>query len=418
MGFNFDITAAQQITKVRYTDKKIQDLAYTDPLFAMLPKDEDKGGTSYVGAIRSAVGSAISPSDTVAFTTGGSSKYNQWTCNYSTLFGSANITGVAIDRAKGDANALVDAMTGEFDGLFIGLGMTIAGFLYSNGGGSIGQISASSSVSNKVITLANPSLAVNFWQGQILNLASDDGSLQATGGGGAGVRSGSVTVDSVDPVVGTIGVTASTWATGIAAAAVNDYIFNQGTYGNVPFGLAGWLPNDLNRPLTTDSFNGVNRSKDSRLAGAYYFGNGNPYSESIVTLATLIARYGGGKKGLKGFVNYLDFNQIVKEQMGKVQIVTETAFKNPQIGFSGVKILGAAGEVDLYPSAMVPQGLAWLLTIDTWLVPSVGKVPRVFTDDGSTWLRNSGADSYQLRAGTRGWTTYCSNPPHNGVVRF
>jgi hypothetical protein len=409
MGFNFDITAAQQITKVRYTEKKIETLAFVDPLFAMLPKKEDAGGTNYTGAIRSAVGSAISPSDTTAFTTGGSSIYNQWVCQYSNLFGSANITGTAIDRAKGDANALVDAMTGEFDGLFIGLGMTISGFLYGNGGGAIGAIGT---VSGNTIQLANPSLAVNFWQGQILQVSADDGT------GGGGVRTGTATVKSVDSVTGILTSTSATWATAIASIANGDSVFNQGSYNAVPFGLAGWIPPFDKRPTSTDSFNSVNRSVDSRLAGAYYNGNGNPFSESLVQLATLIARYGGGKKGMKAFVNFLDFASIVKEQMGKVVIATDTAFKNPQIGFKGVKLIGANGEIDVYPSSMCPQGKAWMLEMDTWLLPTVGKLPRVFSDDGSTWLRNSGADSYQLRAGSRGWTSYCADPSHNGVVTF
>lgn len=414
MGFNFDITAAQQIVKVRYTDKTVETLSFTDPLLGMMPKKEGIGGANYTGAIRSAVGSAISPSDVTAFTTGGSSVYNQWVCQWATLFGSANVTGTAIARTKGDPNSFVEAITGEFDGLFIGLGMTLSGFLYGNGGGAIGQISSTSlPVSQATITLADPSLAVNFWQGQILNSSADDGT------GGAGARAGSVTVGSVDPVAGTVGVTATNW-TGITNVAAGDYLFNQSSYNAVAPGLLGWIPPYNKRPASNDSFNGVNRSKDGRLAGAYYFGQGNPYSESLVQLATLMARYGAGKNGkpLKGFVNYLAFANIVKEQMGKVVIATDTAFKAPQIGFQGVRLMGANGPVDIYPSSMCPQNQGWILELDKWLIPSEGKLPRVFTDDGNTWLRGAGADTYQLRAGSRGWTTYCSDPSHQGVVTF
>lgn len=415
MGFNFDITAAQQITKVRYTDKTVETLSLQDPLLGMMPKKDGIGGANYTGAIRSAVGSAISPSDATAFTTGGSSIYNQWVCSWGTLFGSANVTGTAIARTKGDPNAFVEAITGEFDGLFIGLGMTLAGFLYGNGGGAIGQISSSSSTGAQIITLADPSLAVNFWQGQILQASADDGT------GGAGVRTGTVTVGSVDPVLGQVGVTAAAWTTGISACVAGDYLFNQGSYNATPPGLAGWIPDDQHRPTSTSAnFNGVARYADSRLSGAYYFGNGNPYSESLVQLATLMARYGAGRNGkpLKGFVNYLAFAQIVKEQMGKVVLATDTAFKAPQIGFDGVRLMGANGPIDIYPSSMCPQNHAWILEMDKWLIPSEGKLPRVFTDDNQTWLRGAGADTYQLRAGTRGWTTYCSDPSHQGVVRF
>jgi hypothetical protein len=415
MGFNFDITAAQQITKVRYTDKTVETLAFSDPLLGMMPKKEGMGGANYTGAIRSAVGSAISPSDTTAFTTGGSSIYNQWVCQWGTLFGSANVTGTAIARTKGDPNAFVEAITGEFDGLFIGLGMTLTGFLYGNGGGSIGQINSTSTPStSQIIQLADPSQAVNFWQGQILNASTDDGT------GGAGILTGTVVVGSVDPITGNIGVTASNWS-GITSIAASCYLFNQGSYNATPPGLAGWLPDDQHRPtVSSPNFNGVPRYVDSRLSGAYYFGNGNPYSESLVQLATLMARYGAGKNGkpLKGFINYLAFAQVVKEQMGKAVIATDTAFKAPQVGFTGVRLMGANGPVDIYPSSMCPQNHGYILEMDKWLIPSEGKLPRVFTDDNQTWLRGAGADTYQLRGGTRGWTTYCSDPSHQGVVRF
>ena len=412
MGFNFDITAAQNIIKVRYTDKKVETLAYKDPLVGMMPKDEDQGGLNYTGAIRSAIASSISPSDTTAFTTGSASVYNQWICQWKTLFGSANITGAAIDRAKGDANTLIDGMTGEFDGLFIGLGMVLGTWAYGNGGGSIGQISAGSNVGTATITLANPSQAVNFWQGQILQTSVDDGT------GGAGVDTGGngyVTVAKVDPVLGTITATGN-WNAGITGTAASHYIFLNGGYNGAFPGLAGWLPDVNHRPGGADSFNGVNRSVDGRLAGAYYQGNGNPFSESLIQLAIYIGRYSGAPD--VGFVNWLDFASILKEQQGHVVIATESAFKSPQIGFKGVTLMAPTGEIKIFPSTFCPQGTGYLLTKDTWLMPSAGKVPRVFSDDGNTWLRASGSDAFQLRGGTRAVTTYCSDPAKNGVVTF
>lgn len=412
MGLTFSINDAQAITKIRYTDKTIATLATVDPLLGLMPKDEDGGGKNYQGAIRSAVGSAISPVDTTAFTSGGSSVYNAWTCNYSTLFGSANITGTAIERAKGTSKSLVDAMTGEFDGLFIGLGTTAAGFAYGNGGGSIGQIANSSSTASATITLANPSLSLNFWQGQILNASADDGT------GGAGVMSGSVTVLAVDHTIGTLTVTAASWATGISSITNTSYLFNQGSYNAAAAGLAGWLPPYNKRPTAGQLFNGVDRSVDSRMAGAYYNGQGNPFSSSLVKLSTNIARYGGGKKGMKAFVNFLDFAAIVDEQMGKAVISTDTAYKMPQVGFQGIRLIGANGPVDVYPTSLCPQGTGYVLEMPTWLCVSVGKLPKVFMDDGNTWLRGAGADTFQLRAGSRGFTFYCSDPSHNGVVTF
>ena len=409
MGINFDTGYATAIYKQRYTDSKIETIAFKSALLAMMPKDPNYGGSNFVGAIRIAVTTARSALPTTAYTAGSPSTYERWTCAWENDYASANITGQVIDQARGNSNAMVDALVSEFDGAFIALGQSLGAALFENGGGAIGIVSAGSNVGSATITLSNISNVVNFQVGQILQAATDDGSASP----GAGVLSGTVTLTGVNVNTGTLTV-ATTWSGGIASIAAGNYLFNQGDYGAKVIGLAGWLPNT--DPGNSDSFNGVNRSVDpARLAGARYTGNGAPYSESITELLALVNRIGGHPD--KMFCNPLDYANIVKELGSRVIYTTETAFNNPQIGFRGIEYATPFGVMNILQDPYCPQGQAYALQMDTWLLPSMGKVPKVAGEDvdGLDWLRVPNDDAYQARFCYRA-TSYCKAPGWNGVV--
>lgn len=420
MGLNFDVTAATPILKNRYTDMKIETLAFSSPGLGKMPKKTDGGGLQYVGAVRNAVTSAVSALDTVAFVTGSASAYQQWQCPWKYAYASGNLTGSAIDQANGDMDSLVEAMTSEFDGAFIALGIHAGAALYGNGGGAIGQLNGGS-VGGTTVTLLNTSLIVNFYVGQLIQASVDDG----TGGGGLRSAGATNTLTGVDINLGTL-TSAGNWNTAIAAIGVSDFLFNQGDYNAKFAGLAAWIPDTGHRSGSqwTGAFNNVVRTSDPvRLGGVAYSGKGAPKSESMIQTAALVGRIVGAAAG-KGkmdlfLCNPLDYADIVKELSTRVQYVTETAYNNPQIGFDGVKVATQYGNITILADPFCPQGNGWLLSTSTWLLISMGKLPKVLGAgiDGQEWLRTAGADSYQLRVGYRA-TTYCSAPGWNGSTLF
>ena len=410
--YGFDTTAASGILKNRYTTMRIQTLAFKSALLALLPKDTEQGGTAYIGAIRSAVGSTASHTATTSFTTTPNtcSIYNQWTCPYTDSYSTANVTGGAIDRTKGEANALVDAMVSEFDGAFIDIGQMLGQDLFGNGGGSYGQISTTSNPATPTITLANPSQIVNFSQGQILQVSQDDGT------GGNSVRTGTVTVSAVDINLGTITCTGN-WTAGIAACVAGDFLFQQGNYDGAYAGLAGWLPAYNARSGLGTAFNGVVRSADPvRLAGVAVNGAGNPKDVSLIKATSLIQRWGGRPDYV--VLNPLDYSSIVTAATSRIVYTTVQSFDNAQLSFKASELATEYGMLTLVTDVFCPVGTCYLLQMDTWLMPSMGEVPRVWGTgvDGLEWLRGSG-DSFQLRCVARS-TTYCSAPGKNGVLTF
>lgn len=406
MGFNFDINAATPILKNRYTDKKIQTLAFKSALLAIMPKDTSQGGQQYVGAIRSAIGSTASHTDTTAYAAGSSSIYNQWLCPWAYGFASANVSGSAIDQSKGDPNALVDAMVSEFDGAFIDLGQMLGSDLFGNGGGAFGQISSGSNVATHTITLTDISKIFNFVVGQIVQSSADDGT------GGAGVRVGTGTLTGVDIILGTLTLGAN-WNVSITGCTASDYLFQSGNYNGAFAGLQGWCPDANNRANLATSFNGVVRSADPiRLAGGYYQGKGAPKNETLMKACALAQRMNGRPDYC--VVNPMDYADIEMNLTGKVSYQTVEAFENAQVSFDAIRLATPYGMVTLLMDIFCPLGNFWLLELDTWLLPSCGEVPRVAGEgvDGLQWLRSATSENYQMRAKYIA-STYCSAPGKN-----
>ena len=126
----------------------------------------------------------------------------------------------------------------------------------------------------------------------------------------------------------------------------------------------------------------------------------------------------GGKPSIC-VCNPLDYVDIEKDMGSRVTYTTETAFGHPQIGFPGFKIATAYGMLTILTDVFCPAGQAYLLNLEEWLMPSMGKIPKVIGQgtDGLDWLRAAGSDAYQMRACYRA-ATYCAAPGHQGVVVF
>lgn len=405
----FDITAATPILKQYYTPMKVETLVFTSPALAFMPKDTGGSGSAYIGAIRSSITSAVSNTDTTAFTADGNSQYKQWTCPWRNGYARALVSGEAIDKCGNDRGSFVRAVISETEGTYMAIGQQIGAALYSNGGGSLGKL-GSGTVGSTTLTLANPSDAIKFRPGQILKASPTDGTSGS-------VRAGSVTLTAVDLFTGVL-TASGNWSAGIAAIVNTDYLFADGDFGLAFQGIPAWIVNNTRRTagVLSTSFNGVDRTVDPvRLAGVPYTGNGAPKKESLIQLGMMLARMGA--KPTHVLLNHLDFADIVKDLTTNTQIVTETAYKNPQIGFSAIEYVAPFGTVKIVTDPFCPQGIGYVLDMKTWKLPSMGQVPKVDFIDKLNWLRLAGADSYEFRTLYR-CATYCSMPGHNGVVEF
>lgn len=421
-----DISAINAVLKQRYTKKQLNTISFADrPGLAAIAKDTNGGGANLVVGIRNSLpqtrSATFANAQAASTYAAGPSTYNSWTITWFSDYGTANITGQVIDQAKGDENALVDAVVSEVDGMIENLANSAAVVLYHNGGGARGSISANATypTSGNTIQLATPDDVTNFALNMCVQLSSDDGTGGAgvtTGGGGNNVGF----IVGIDYDQGLLTLSASlnganaNWTTVFNGAASGYFIFAQGDYNKFPAGYSGWLPSTA--PGSGDSFYGVNRSKDpTKLAGVRVAGNGAAYEETAITAMTRVGRMGGKPKVC--MVNPTDWSAIEKSQQGRVVYNRVDSFDDPEIGFKSLVITGPKGPVDFVSDVYCPTGNGYLLQPDTWLFYSMGEIPRIIEEDGLRMLRSATSDAYEVRGVWRG-APACTAPGWNGHISW
>jgi hypothetical protein len=176
-------------------------------------------------------------------------------------------------------------------------------------------------------------------------------------------------------------------------------------------GFAAWLP--ITAPTGGDTFFGVNRSLDvQRLAGVTFDGRALSLEEALLQGTGRVALNGGRVD--TGICSYATYTALIIALGAKVQYVDE---RIGEIGFRGVEVNGANTVMSVFPDRNCPDGLVYLLEMDSWVLRSQNPAPHILKYmDEIEILRVPGVDSAELRVGFYG-NFYTTRPGHNGVVQ-
>lgn len=401
-----DMTTFDAALKEHYTAQMIENLVYKkNPLLALLPKYEGFGGRNMPMPL--IYGNPQNRSATFSNASSGTteSAVEAFTLTRVKNYSLAFVDGETLEASKGDKNAFLDALTTEIDGAFQSLANDIAFGLGRDSSGYKAQVNAEpSEASTTVITLKNSEDIVGFEVGQdiVIHSAKSGGSqrIYATGVSNA-------LISAVDRSAGTITINTAYDSNGTIAA--DDYIFVNGDRGSKISGLEDWIPDSA--PSST-AFFGVDRSIDTnRLGGVRTTGTSMPIEEALIEGAMDVGREGGDVD--YAFMNFNQYKKLCKSLGSKVQYVDLDV--NGVIGFRGVQVHGAHGTINVLPDRNIRDSRAYLLSMDSWKLASLGPLARLLNADGNKLLRQSSADAYEVRVGSYAQLG-CRAPGHNGVV--
>ncbi len=260
-------------------------------------------------------------------------------------------------------------------------------------------------MASPTITLANINDVVNFEVGMVLNTSTADGTSGAK-------KAGTVTLTAVDRDAGTL-TASGNWTAGIATAAVNDYIFQNGDFEATKQGLSGlaaWIP--AVAPTAGDSFFGFDRSVDPvRNAGVRYTaGAGGPIEETLIQCAARLAREGGKPDTV--VMNPIDVANLIVALGSKVIYDRSSSVDMPDIGFKLPSIVTPSGPLEIISDLNCPQGRGWMLTLKTWSFETLLGAPRILNLDGNDMRASATSDSYIFRIGYYG-NLFCEAPGWN-----
>lgn len=320
-----------------------------------------------------------------------------------------------MEQTKTNAGAFVDAAKLQMDGGFRNLTNNIAFEIFGDGTGTRGIIGSATAVGSLyTITLSNPQAIVAFEVNMLLvNFLNSAGTISA-------ISATTGLVTAVNRASGVITVQASatdaSWTTAGQSLGINGDIvagaINTGTSICLA-GLAAWLPKTT--PSNTDSFWGVNRSSDpTRLAGCRFDASSQTIEEGMTNALAFLNRE-GGKPDL-AVMDFASYAALVNALGAKVQYV-QVDHDEVEVAFEGITFQSAYGRVTVLADRSCPAQTCYLLTMNTFKLRSLGKVPHILTYgmEGLEGLRVGNADALEIRIAYYG-NLICSAPGWNCVV--
>lgn len=406
--------------KELYTDNKdyMKDLVYKEnPFFALVPKNESPDGFAgkYI-PVPLEYGNPQGRSHTFA-----TAQANQTAAALVSYFvyviqdyQLVTIQNLLMEQTKSNAGAFVDAAKLQMDGGFQSISNNVASELFGDGAASRGIIGAFSNVGTAwSLTLASPSDVVKFEVGMVIVASSTNGSAPSVD---------FMTILTVNRISGVITGTGSD-ATPDAQWAIGSFLSVQGdlpaggatTTGSflALSGLAAWVPKVS--PGGGDNFWGVNRSADpTRLAGLRYDASALTIEEGITNALALANREGAKPDYM--IIDFASYGALINSLGAKVQYV-QIEHDEVEVAFEAVCFHSAYGKVMVIADRSCPAQTAYLLTLNTWKLRSLGKVPHILTYgmEGLEGLRVGNADALEIRIGYYG-NLICSAPGWNMVV--
>ncbi len=423
-------TSTNQVAALKelYKDSNeyMKDLVYKEnPFFALVPKDESPDG--FAGKyIPVPIEYGVPQGRSHTFT---NAQNNQTATQLASFFvyvisdyQLVTITNLLMEQTKTNAGAFVDSSKQQMDGGFRNITNNIAFEIFSDGTGNRGYTAATSTqngtvAGGTVLPLAQPASIVNFEVGM---------TLVASASAGGTPSSDTVTITAVNRNTGVISGTASAgslsgnWGIGSAAGylSVDGDVATAGSTTTSTFlclsGLGAWIP--ASDPSATTFWN-VDRSTDpTRLAGIRYDASNYTIEEGVTNALALLNRE-GGKPDL-AVMDFASYAALVNALGAKVQYV-QIKHDEVEVAFEGITFQSAYGKVTVLADRSCPPQTCYLLTMSTFKLRSLGKVPHILTYgmEGLEGLRVGTADALEIRIGYYG-NLICSAPGWNARVQL
>jgi len=295
-------------------------------------------------------------------------------------------------EATADGN--IDAFEPAFDEFDRGLeaeGNWINFRFFRDSGGSFARSTTATNVATAVMTVDDRSGLWAIKPGDVVKLSPNQD--------GTSLRTGSLTVLSVQRTAGTITFTGNITA-GVAAAVNTDFVFLDGDATLAPSGLADWIPSTA---PTSTAYYGVNRSLEPEMLGGVRVDgtDGRSVFELMIDMLSEAGNFGA--KPNTWWMHPITFGQAAKQLEGKWMINQAAGYdgkKMASIGYSGYSINIDGVEGTVYTDRMMPLNRIYALTWDTWVMFSAGPAPNFLQKRAGSIIKVSeGSDDYEARIG-------------------
>lgn len=409
----------------------MKDLVFDkNPHLAIVPKDETEmgmGGKTFPVPVMYDVGAGRSAALGTAQTYQTAPQTVEFQCTRVSNYSVATLTNDFLRASAANVGAFMPGAELNVKSAFRNISNDLAHDLYGDGSGVRGTYGlGSGSISTGVITLDNLGMVYQFGVGMALVSYSVSGytPTQSTGanlGYVIAVDTGLGTV-TVSATQGGAAGTPTNWSSSfpyLAQAGDVNFVSNGLNSANMLkiAGMGAWLPSAA--PGGSDNFFGVNRSvSPTKLAGLRFNGANESIQDALIDAVNQLA----ANSSEAGDPDYIFMNPVSYQTLVK-QLTSQANYVNVKhdeidISFKALVLPTANGEIAILQDRNCPSQTAYICTLKTWKLRSLGKVPQFLTFPGfydQLGFPVPGSDAVELRVGYYAQLT-CNAPGANAVV--
>lgn len=420
--------------KELYSDDSwvMKDLVFDkNPFLAICPKDETEmgmGGKTFPIPVMYDTGAGRSAALGTAQTYQTAPQTVEYQTTRVSNYSVATLTNDFLRASAASIGAFMPAAELNVKSAFRNISNDLAHDMYGDGSGTRGTYGlGNGSIAAGVITLDNLGMVYQFAVGMALTSFSVSAQTPT--------QSTSAAIGyviAVDTGLGQITVSASqggsagtptNWSTSfpyLSQAGDTNFVSNGLATGNMLklAGLGAWIPSTA--PTGSDNFFGVNRSvSPTKLAGLRYAGGAaesiqDALIDSVNQLAAQSSEAGDPDYIL---LNPVSYQTLVKQLTSQANYVS-VKHDEIDISFKALVLPTANGEIAILQDRNCPAQTAYIITLKTWKLRSLGKVPQFLTFPGfydQLGFPVPGSDAVELRVGYYGQLT-CNAPGANATV--
>lgn len=420
--------------KELYSDDSwvMKDLVFDkNPHLAIVPKDETEmgmAGKSFPVPVMYDTGAGRSANLGTAQTYQTAPQTVEFQCTRVSNYSVATLTNDFLRASASNIGAFMPAAELNVKSAFRNCSNDLAHDLYGDGSGTRGTYGiGNGSIATGVITLDNLGMVYQFGVGMALQSFSVSG-YTPTQSTGAAIGY----VIAVDTGLGTVTVSASqggaagtpsNWSSSfpyLAQAGDVNFIANGLNSANMLkiAGMGAWLPSVA--PNGSDNFFGVNRSvSPTKLAGLRFAGGAAESIQDTLIDAVNQLAANSSEAGDPDYIwmNPVSYQTLVKQLTSQANYVS-IKHDEIDISFKALVLPTANGEIAIMQDRNCPAQTAFITTMKTWKLRSLGKVPQFLTFPGfydQLGFPVPGSDAVELRVGYYGQLT-CNAPGANATV--
>ena len=395
----------------------VEQIVKQSPLLGLMPKDTQFGEKIRYVTVGTGGGQGLGGEFLEAKQNKTPSTGEEFQVQTVPFYGNFSISGDIWRKYEftGNKGLIVDPMARDSKNLLMEAKNDLSSFLHGNGGGAVGRILSTSTLTSQTITLDKGADRRRIRRGMTLWAATTDGTSGS-------VLSGYVKVASIGGTESapTVTVEQASWAAGIPGLTTTSYLFRAGTFGNVIKGLDAWCPEHTGSP---SAFLGVTRSNDpDKLAGQCLTATTTSPRQRIMDASRLQADATGAENPVyllstRNWVNL--FNEL--SSSGSLQLTKMPAapMGGIKIGveYDAISIVGPSGNIKVVADPFAPDNVERLLDLSVWKLSSTGELlhwDKGATPDGP--MLEDQADAREVRL-VGDMATECWNPWANVRVK-